>query len=258
MSAIPAKDKKKYVPKIHCFSEVSSCMDVAFDLIRKGRLDIWDSIIAKNQMDGRGQMRKHWVSLEGNLFAAIRLPYVAPFDSTAASIAISALCANALRSFGQNIMLKWPNDLIICQDNKIAKIAGILIEDRKEGLIAGIGINILSAPYLSKTDNDFYIPAASLSQIAVNNRLPAPHELWMALVKHVYSLYKNGPLFSEIWKPLAEDMLLWHGAKVDWLEGDMRETGILCGLADNGAAILETSQGKKEILSGTIRHIATA
>lgn len=244
-----------FLPKVHYFADVTSCMDVAFDLIREDRLDIWDSVLARSQTAGRGQMRKVWHSPQGNLFGAIRLPHTAPFDSTAAAIAISALCANALRSFGCNVMVKWPNDLILCQEGEMGKIAGILLEDRQEGLVAGIGINILYAPELDKLDHVAPMPAASLAQTANSDRLPTPHELWLTLVRHIYSVYKNGPVFSEIWKPLAEDLLLWRGTLVDIYDDGERFTGTLAGLNDAGAAVLDTGYGIEEKLSGAMRHV---
>jgi len=43
---------------------------------------------------------------------------------------------------GQDLMLKWPNDLLMGQ----AKLAGILLERQEERVVAGFGVNLAAAP----------------------------------------------------------------------------------------------------------------
>lgn len=237
-------------PLVHCFGTVDSCMDEAFALIREGRLPVWDSVQANMQTAGRGQMRRKWVSLPGNLFAALRLPDSSPFNTSAGAIAISALCASALRSLCCPVLLKWPNDLIMFKDDRIEKIGGVLIDERPAGLIAGIGINVTSAPESSELDRPEALPPGILRGKNKDVILPGKWEFWRHLVKHIHSIYKNHTAFEAIWKNFAEELLLWQGLKVKVKDKDFEKTGILLGIAENGAAVLKTSSGVEEIFHG--------
>ncbi|MDE5833159.1 MAG: hypothetical protein K2H64_09325, partial [Desulfovibrio sp.] len=75
---------------IHYFQSVDSTMDAAFSLADSGELGIFDSVLAASQTRGRGQLRKRWTSLDGNLFASVRLPRSLPFNTSLGSIAVAA------------------------------------------------------------------------------------------------------------------------------------------------------------------------
>lgn len=237
-------------PRIHCLGTVDSCMDEAFRLIREDRLPVWDSTQASMQTAGRGQMRRKWESLSGNLFAALRLPDKPPFSTSAGAIAIGALCASALRSLGCTVYLKWPNDLIMFNNDQIEKIGGILLEERPEGLVAGIGINVASAPMREDLDRPDSIVPGILRADEAKTQLPGVWEFWRALVKHIYSLYKNSGAFGAIWQGLADELLLWRGLKVQVMVEGSEIEGILLGVGENGAALLKTSSGIEEIIHG--------
>lgn len=240
------------IPLVHYFFELPSCLDKAFELIEQGRLFDWDSVLAERQTQGRGQMRRPWHSLEGNLFAAIKLPRDRAFNTSAASIAIASLFVSGLRSFGCPIMIKWPNDLVICHEDGNAKIAGILLEEKKNSLVAGIGINVIKAPEAKSMRADAALPADALAHNCGGDSLPEADELWRLLVKHVFSVYRNGPIFSEIWKNTAEELLLWRGMNVEIRDGSDIVSGRLAGLSDLGGALLETEDGLVERKTGSM------
>lgn len=237
-------------PHIHCMDIISSCMDEAYRLVKEKRFPIWDSVQANMQTAGRGQMRRKWVSLPGNLFAAIRLPENPPFNSSAAAIAIATLCASALRSMCCPVYIKWPNDLVSFKNDKVKKIGGILVEDRPEGIIAGIGINLVSAPSMEELDRGDVLTPGVLEGRSCNVILPDKWEFWRALVKHIYSIYKSGPAFNSIWKDLADELLLWRSLKVKVIDEGNVKYGQLIGIAPNGAALLRSSNGVEEIIHG--------
>lgn len=240
------------LPRIHHVGDTGSALDLAFELSNQGKLEEWDSVLAKSQTDGRGQMRRKWISPPGNLYAALRLPPIAPFDSAPAAIAMGALLASALSGFGCHIKLKWPNDLVLVRKNRLAKLGGILLEEKHGYILAGVGINMLYAP--ERLDSDAEMSAASLTQ-ACRADLPGPQELWMALVKHIHSVYKNGAFFSHIWKDLAEDLLLWRGELVEVSDGSSRAKGVFRGLNDIGCAMLDDNGAIREITGGSMRPL---
>lgn len=134
-------------PFVWRLGEVGSSLDAAFLLASRGRLIVWDSLLAVSQTAGRGQLRRPWASPPGNIYAALRLPIVSPFDGTAASPVVGFLLALALREEGWPVELKWPNDLVLNAIGGVPrKLAGILLEERGGILLAGIGVNVAGAP----------------------------------------------------------------------------------------------------------------
>lgn len=251
--AIP-RSQDSNLPKIHHFGEVTSTFDVAFLLAKEGRLPDWDSVIARAQTEGRGQLRRRWDSPPGNLYASLRLPLSPPFDTSAASVAIGALCANALRTFGCPVELKWPNDLVIERKEGFAKLGGVLVEERFGCLLAGIGINIRQAPDIPRSAYDYALPAANLHCDGKNKILPTPGELWQTLVRHFYSIYKSGSFFPKIWIEAAEDLLVWRGEMVIMEDSRRSIQGILKGLCKNGGALLDVGGRMEEVTSGRMRR----
>lgn len=239
-------------PKIHFFGEVTSTLDEALKLAEEGRLDIWDSVVAKTQSEGRGQMRRHWDSPPGNLYATLRLPPTPPFNTTAASVAIGALCANALRSFGCPVKLKWPNDLVVNKDGSPAKLGGILLEERNGCLLAGIGINISVAPGPFDMREAAALPAGDLVCGNGKKILPTPDELWRALLRHIYTVYKNSQAFPRIWREAADELLLWRGEPVEMQDSKREIKGILLGVGSAGGALLEINGNVEEAMTGSM------
>lgn len=238
-------------PRIHHFGEVSSTFDQALELATEGRLPIWDSVIAISQTDGRGQMRRRWNSPPGNLYATIRLPDEAPFNDTAGTVATGALLANALRGFGCEALLKWPNDIVVKKGKGYGKISGILLEERGDLLLAGIGVNVSVAPEFVAPAEEGALPAAAMARACCADP-PTPPLLWQALVRHFYSAYKNGSFFSSIWKDVANELLLWRGQRVILRDGDQSLEGRLEGVGAKGGALIGSEGGVREMLSGRI------
>lgn len=238
------------LPRVHHVGEISSTLDYARQLAQAGQLSEWDSVLAKSQTAGRGQMRRVWVSPPGNLYAAIRLPGVAPFDTMPAAIAMGALLAVALSDFGCKIRLKWPNDLILVRKNFMGKLGGILLEENQGIILAGIGLNLLCTPECE--DSGRGLPAASLIDACVDV-LPSPAPLWQAIVKHIHSLYRNAIFFSHIWKGLAEELLLWRDEMVEITDGNEKTIGVFLGMSENGYAMLNVNGAICAIAGGSMR-----
>jgi len=96
--------------------------------------------VADTQTAGRGRLDKNWLSPAGeNLYLSLlwrtnQSPQ--QYGTLGLMTAISII--QALEPFNLNILIKWPNDLLINQK----KLAGILIESIQKKIIIGIGLNI--------------------------------------------------------------------------------------------------------------------
>ena len=140
--------------KIHYFREVSSTMDVARELAKKGAEE-GTIVIAEVQTHGRGRLSREWLSPEGGIyFTLILRPRISPAYAPRINLMAAVAVAATLRKlFGLNAQLKWPNDVLI--EGK--KVCGILAEMDAEMDVVnfvniGIGINAnISIPRFGKT-----------------------------------------------------------------------------------------------------------
>lgn len=252
-----------FEPRVWRLGHTVSALDAAHAFAGRGLLPIWDSVLVVGQSCGRGQLRRHWVSPPGNIYAALRLPHTAPFDGTAAAPAAGLLLVEALRSLGFAAHLKWPNDLVLMgRDGMACKVGGILLEERGNVLVAGIGINVCSAPPQADLREDAALAATCLHILGAGQ----PHcagqagfaftaeVLWYRLVKHIYSSYNSDRPFSCAWKERVEAVLLWRGRQVlvhD--EGSACARGRLLGLTDAGGLQLAMDGEYQELVSGSLR-----
>lgn len=142
----------------------TSTFDVAWNLVARKALPVWGAVMAVSQTQGRGQLRREWISPKGNLYGTIRLPLDCVFSETSAAVLVGALMAQSLRKLGVTVKLKWPNDLVaVDADGRWGKVGGILLEERHGELLAGIGLNILSSPPDSMLRQNSACPALNFS-----------------------------------------------------------------------------------------------
>lgn len=109
-------------------------------------------IISKKQSKGKGRNGKSWFSSEGNFSGSlVFFPNVERSHLHLYGFFWGVALYNTLKKFlknGTDILLKWPNDLLI----ENGKVAGILLESfnttKKSGigLIIGVGVNLNTVP----------------------------------------------------------------------------------------------------------------
>jgi BirA family biotin operon repressor/biotin-[acetyl-CoA-carboxylase] ligase len=143
------------------FGSVDSTMNVARGLPASS---LPQTVLASAQTAGRGRFDRTWVSPgEGGLYLTVRLPWNRPISQAPlVSIGAALALARVAKELGcRDIVLKWPNDLLLDQ----RKAAGILAEmspgEGSNALLVGIGINVsISAATLSQVGQ----PAISLAE----------------------------------------------------------------------------------------------
>jgi BirA family biotin operon repressor/biotin-[acetyl-CoA-carboxylase] ligase len=242
-------------PFVYQVGEVSSALDVAWAMVERGEFAPWSSLLAISQTQGRGRQGRVWASPPGHVYAAFRLPPQRPFEGTLASVALGFSLVQAFRDEGQEIWLKWPNDLLIPQ----GKAGGILLESRKGAVLAGIGLNIGSSPFPPDQRDPQAPPPA-----AFPGRLGPPEKLWPRLAKNVLLRYNRDflagdPDWARTFCALAEKSLAGLGGAVTVLQpvAEPRSsspalTGILTGLSPSGALRVEGPDGEATVWSGTL------
>lgn len=244
------------LPVVVC-GPCSTTMDVARRLFDAGVLGEWGSVVAPVQRAGRGQLRRPWVSRPGNMHASMVWPH-GPADGPWAGAASALLpllagyCfATALSGFGAEILVKWPNDLLLND----RKVGGMLAEERAGVSVLGLGINLAFAPPDEEMRSNHAVRAGIFS---APGRTPAALPLWEALVNRSKSVYEN---LLDTKKPdafldLAAHKLAWLGSEVVVRRGvDDEEFAVVAGLAPDGGLVLR-GKGRNFVLrSGSIFRV---
>lgn len=104
-------------------------------------------IVARRQEGGRGRMQRVWASPEGGLwFSIILRPQIDPQFAAQVTLLMGVAASAALRRLyaTEDIMIKWPNDLLL-QKKKICGILAELQLDEAGAIdyaVVGVGVNV--------------------------------------------------------------------------------------------------------------------
>jgi len=130
------------------YPEVASTMDTARDLARKNCPD-FTVVIAGRQNQGRGRLKRRWLSDEGGLYFTMVLRPPIPLQlSFRVNFLASLTLAQVIREMLKiDAMVKWPNDILVEE----RKVSGMLSEleaeaDRVFFINIGMGINVNNDP----------------------------------------------------------------------------------------------------------------
>ncbi len=207
-------------------------------------------LVALRQNAGRGRAGRSWLSAPGaTLMFSLAWRFDGPLQRLAGlPLAAGVALAEALIALEVPVGLKWPNDVI--KDG--AKLAGILVETQNAGAdgvwaVIGVGLNLLmpdaleheigrsvaAAPWLAQMDRDVLM--ASLL-----NRLAA------ALTEFEQSGFSA---FCARWNRRHA----YQGREVEIVDGGrVLQRGVAAGVDVSGRLLLDTAQGRVEVLSGDV------
>nr|WP_250645633.1 biotin--[acetyl-CoA-carboxylase] ligase [Salidesulfovibrio onnuriiensis] len=229
-------------------------MDPVFQLSGEGLLPEWGSVIAVSQTQGRGQLRRHWVSPPGNLYVSVVLPECRRHDlwgdcmSALQPLLAGYVFAVALEQMGGAVKLKWPNDFL--QGER--KVGGMLLEERNGMVVLGMGLNLVACPDDSEMRKDC---AAKAGILQLPNGPVSPLEVWKRLVnrgKNIYTALIDAFSPSEFIS-LAAERLAWVGRMVQVHEGgDQVYQARITGLSADGGLVLDRAGKRVTLYSGSI------
>ena len=234
-------------------------------------------LVAEEQTAGRGRLGRSWLSQRGDSLMFSLGMLLKPADWSGLSLAVGVSVADSLepgRSAGKignttpRIGLKWPNDLWLAgnnseRDNKgepsYSKLAGILVETASwEGLryvVIGVGINIraLELPALTTPDITGPLPASAPIPPGHLQALLPELDAAQTLLRVVPPLVQTVQAFEQFgFAPFQSrfarrDVLT--GRAVALSDGT---TGTACGVGENGALLVHTLTGMKEVTSSEV------
>jgi BirA family biotin operon repressor/biotin-[acetyl-CoA-carboxylase] ligase len=216
---------------------VDSTNNYAMGLAHAGMAQHGTAVFAHEQVRGKGQRNKTWVSTRGqnismSIILSPELLSITPLFllSMATALAVKRL----LDPFSQNEMrIKWPNDLYW----RDRKAAGILIENLWQGgrwknAIVGIGININQEDF-----GELQSRAVSLKQIT--EQIHDPLSLAKSLCSELdieYRLMAKNP--ESVRKYYAES-LYKKGEWVRLKKGNRTFDARVLGVSDEGQLIVQ-------------------
>ncbi len=207
----------------------------------------FSTIVAEEQLQGRGRLGRSWVSPPecGLWFSILLRPgFLTPAEATPITLVTAAVIAGYFREkHNLPVKVKWPNDLLI--NGK--KFGGILTElkgepDRIEYLIVGTGLNISQTvenfpPDLRDKATSLYIESG-----ISHNRTSLLLEIHKSLVDAYELFFREGfAPFYENWKKLSSTM--GQEITIKWAGGTL--SGKAVDLNDNGALIVIDSRGDR-------------
>lgn len=206
-----------------------------------------DWLIASRQSAGRGRQGRPWQSPSGN-FAGSTLILLRDDDPPAPSLALAAglvlIEAIDAAAPGRDMMLKWPNDLML--DG--AKLGGILLERAGDRVVAGFGVNLAAAPD---------IPGRATASLdgACTPQAFAP--LLAASMARILTAWRaaDPAALAQAWQTRAHPVgtpLTVHSTPGDLLSGSFD------GLDTDGALRLRHADGRVEIVRAGDVSLANA
>jgi BirA family biotin operon repressor/biotin-[acetyl-CoA-carboxylase] ligase len=214
-------------------------------------------VVAELQTKGRGRRGRTWqAALGANLtFSLLWRFQCGAAGLSGLSLTIGVALIRALRELGlTQAQLKWPNDVLVNQNQQYYKLAGILIElqgdmEGPSAAVIGIGIN-LNLPEQLRQQIDQ--PVTDV-QTALGKPINSS-ELLGKILKHLCSVLstfeQNG------FEPLREEWTQAHAYQqkaVRMLMADGRELpGTVNGVAPDGVLLVQTPQGEQRFSSGEI------
>lgn len=219
-------------------------------LARAALLDAPLLLVAEHQTAGRGRAGRSWLSSpEGSLTFSLAWKFDGgPQLLTGLPLAIGVALAETLGTLGQQVQLKWPNDLLKDGD----KLAGILVETQAAPgggtwTVTGIGLNLLMP---DEMEAQLGRSAAGVPWLARMERDALLAALLDGLAAALTEFAARGfTAFAARWNLRHA----WQGEAVVLLDqGAVLHEGRAAGVDDSGRLLLDTAQGRIAVMAGDV------
>jgi len=235
---------------IRVFQETTSTNDVIERLARDG-VNEGVVVFAESQTKGRGRLGRKWLSPAGKglWFSILLRPALRLQEATRITIASATALRRAIQKHtGLNVVVKWPNDILI----NGRKAAGILTEmaaelDRVKYITLGIGVDA------NMNAGDFPPDLKSLvTSLKIELGRPVSRaELAIEILREFdfdYDRVCSGdfPVVADEWE--RHCTTIGHVVKVQVSERQIR--GRAECLAEDGALLVRTDHGHLERIIG--------
>lgn len=228
--------------------------------------------LADEQVTARGRLGRAWSAPAGAqvIFSVLLRPdpgQITPEAFGELPLLVGVAIAEAAREFGVPAVLKWPNDVVVLDDDSrfgYRKLAGILVEAASVEpavIIAGIGLNV------SLTDEDFAdagIPDRSAtSMITAGATLPdtgARADVAAAEITHLLAAdatWRGQGADLEALRRRYRELSATLGTRVRAeLPDGTQLTGTAVDLGEHGELVIDTGAGQRRtVTAGDVVHL---
>ncbi len=211
-------------------------------------------VLADRQVAGRGRKTNTWWSSPGALTFSLLMdadslgltPDLWPQASLTTGLAVCVALEELL--VDARVQLKWPNDVYV--NGK--KNCGILLEpvNLQAGLLViGVGVNVNNS--LVQAPPEIESMATALCDVG-NQQYPLQDVLSSVLerlLKYLSLVGKRDAQLHDQWRGRC----LLTGRKIAVEAATESHAGICQGIGEDGGLLLETENGTKRCLAGTVR-----
>jgi len=216
-------------------------------------------VLAHAQSDARGRNGRPWHSPPGaGLYLSIGwvFPGLDRSQLGPLSLRIGLVLAEVLAPWGGGRMgLKWPNDLLAGD----TKLGGVLIETRAGdgdlAVVVGIGVNVRHVP---RAEFAAAGPVISLEQLAADGG-PSVETVALAVIPAIIdALAAWDPADNAAWLPRWRSLDILADQWVSWTEAGVRHEGRARGPLADGALLVETTAGARQVRAGEVERLRPA
>ena len=215
--------------------EVSSTQD----FLREKDIPYGTVVVANRQTSGRGRHGRVWHSQDGGLYFSFLISENFRDVATLPLVLGYALCL-FMDEQGLPSAIKWPNDVYI----RGKKVAGILVERTRKGLICGIGINVNQTEF----PKDIYATSMYMCDGVKRDQVATFLDVISKVCECLYILKQSG--FSYFRDRIKSKLLFLEQEVIVYTEKPT--VGLLKDLGEDGSLIILTSEGQVKIVSGDL------
>ena len=205
-------------------------------------------VLAKEQTKGRGRRGNNWISPFGNIYCSIALSVnISSNDFFKLAMLTSVAVKRSLEHIGLiDILFKWPND-IFCHNKKISGVIqeSYLNKIKKQILIIGVGINIISSP-----NNNTY-QTTHITEYVKNINLEQYFEIFINYFLNYFSEFFLNKDIDFIFEYKRIQMFLNTNIKIKVDENKIID-GKFSGINEDGSLMLLKDNKELSIYSGQI------
>lgn len=211
------------------------------DVARAAFLDAQHPVLvtAQRQEGGRGRTGAAWIHAPRAVAASLAFSMPWPLDRTGPIPLLAGLAMrDALAAAGADVRVKWPNDLVDAEGDKIG---GILSELADGVVVVGAGVNL-------------FFPDAPDGMAGLFDQDPGQGmatTIARSWADHLLDAVESGPEWD---RDAYRDASMLLGEVITWEGG----SGSAVDIAEDGALIVAVGSERHELRSGDVRLVRRA
>lgn len=233
---------------LHYEAVCESTQEIARAAAEAGAREGW-TVVTDLQRSGRGRQGRAWVApAEQALLVSVVLQ--PPIDVLPKlPLLVGLAVAGGIESVaGIAPDLKWPNDVLLGEH----KVGGVLLErPASTAVLVGIGVNVNQAT----AD----LPESATSLAVALGRSFEREPLLAAILNDLSNAYERADREGVQWiVPGWRSRSSMLGQRVRFEYQGANREGLAAGITEEGALIVETSQGRLELIAGDVQRVRLA